>query len=270
MSPKLNISPETVRILENGGYRNDGTPVRLNPHPPQGETIFLENISSPPSTEGLKAKMSMEVSNSDTISATQELREKLGEGVPIGVLHFASSQNPGGKYGDRGQGPSLCECSNLYSSIKDSEMYGKHRESPKRRNKGLYQHYAIYSENVTIFKTRDGESFKLLSQPIKANFVSSPAVNRKFAKHHHEKSQVDGTMFERMESIIQLFALKKQRNLILGAFGCGFFENSPEFVAKTFRKLLQTYESHFDHVVFAVPGESYRAFQKEFGEGISS
>ena len=58
------------------------------------------------------------------------------------------------------------------------------------------------------------------------------------------------------------------RQLVLGAWGCGVFANSPAVVAAAFRSAL-TRVPRFDRVVFAVldrtgTGPTYRAFVDAF------
>ena len=66
-------------------------------------------------------------------------------------------------------------------------------------------------------------------------------------------------------------AAKKADILVLGAFGCGAFQNNPNVVAKAFNTALQEFPHVFDHIEFAVycpPGgsENYEAFKKVFDE----
>ena len=57
--------------------------------------------------------------------------------------------------------------------------------------------------------------------------------------------------------------------LVLGAFGCGAFENDPKIVARAYRTALESFPRVFGHIEFAVycaPGaeENYEAFRNEF------
>lgn len=40
--------------------------------------------------------------------------------------------------------------------------------------------------------------------------------------------------------------------LVLGAFGCGAFQNEPEAVANAYREILPEFEGYFSQIVFAV------------------
>ena len=64
-------------------------------------------------------------------------------------------------------------------------------------------------------------------------------------------------------------AAKKADILVLGAFGCGAFQNDPEVVARAFKTALQEFPKVFEQIEFAVycpPGGSrnYDVFSKTF------
>ena len=80
-----------------------------------------------------------------------------------------------------------------------------------------------------------------------------------FALHEH-----------RADHLLAIAAANDADILILGAFGCGAFQNPPEIVAEVYRTILSKYEGQFQEVVFAVyctPQEmkNYNAFAKVFG-----
>ena len=59
--------------------------------------------------------------------------------------------------------------------------------------------------------------------------------------------------------------------LILGAFGCGAFCNSPKCVAEAMKEVVKTYIYDFEVIEFAVycsprSDENYRTFCKVFGQ----
>lgn len=58
----------------------------------------------------------------------------------------------------------------------------------------------------------------------------------------------------RMRKVLALFAEKKNKNLILGAYGCGVFRNDPNLIADYWRELLydENFISYFDNIIFAV------------------
>ena len=82
----------------------------------------------------------------------------------------------------------------------------------------------------------------------------------------------DWDMKNRMFKILLEFKERRCKTLILGAFGCGVFDNDPNVIAKNWIDLinLEVFENSFDKIVFAVfdrpPKMScYSAFERQIG-----
>lgn len=61
--------------------------------------------------------------------------------------------------------------------------------------------------------------------------------------------------------------MNENKVVILGAFGCGAFQNPPEVVASAMKKVVEEYLYHFRVIEFAVycsPGDdqNYQIFQR--------
>lgn len=74
---------------------------------------------------------------------------------------------------------------------------------------------------------------------------------------------------EKVRCVYRMAAENGHDALVLGAFGCGYFGNPEQVVAKTFKDVLaREFASAFDVVVFAVPGSSrdpnLKAFAAQF------
>jgi uncharacterized protein (TIGR02452 family) len=69
----------------------------------------------------------------------------------------------------------------------------------------------------------------------------------------------------RAEHILSVAAANNDRILVLGAFGCGAFNNPPDLVARCFRYYLvdKGYRDCFKRVVFAIKsvGRNYEVFR---------
>lgn len=146
----------------------------------------------------------------------------------ICVLNFADAKKMGGGYlnGRNAQEESLCRQTLLYPTLKYSKMYQLYA-----RDGDLYKEdYMTYSPNVKVI--RDGND-RLISDVFDVNVISAPAVdNRKFVKDANK------IMERRIRKIVKLAFYKGNQVLILGAFGCGVFNNDPDEVAKIFKKVL--------------------------------
>jgi uncharacterized protein (TIGR02452 family) len=115
---------------------------------------------------------------------------------------------------------------------------------------------------VSFFKNDRG---KALPEVVCA-VVTAPAVNAGVSKCDAE--EVRRRMEVRMRKILRVAMLHGLRVLILGAFGCGVFKNSPAVVAAIWRELLDSDEFRgcFDRVVFACygPKENLDEFVRVF------
>ena len=167
-------------------------------------------------------------------------------GKKIIALNFASAHKPGGGYvsGATAQEESLCRASGLYYTIKDVSGYyeqnGRHKLSD-------YTDGMIYSENVPVVRDDSGA---LLKTPVRCDFITCPAVNRGAARL--PDSEVNAKMKQRIEKIITLAASKAPDIVILGAFGCGVFQNRREDVLPLFEAAINSYGGDIEYI-FAIP-----------------
>ena len=183
----------------------------------------------------------------------------------ICVLNFASSKNPGGGFenGAMAQEEALCQASNLYNILsKHREFYEYNR---KNLNKGLYSDGIIFTRNVLFFRNK----YKNV-EPQLADVITCPAPNFKAARRNGvSETEIENTMYRRIEQIIKVAIANDVRVLVLGAFGCGVFGNNPNKVANIMAKILTTkgYSEYFDEIIFAMngtTGENVSAFTKVF------
>jgi uncharacterized protein (TIGR02452 family) len=117
---------------------------------------------------------------------------------------------------------------------------------------------------------RDAD-LNLVKEPVTANIVTSPAVNAgAFYKNENDSELiVQDVMALRISFLLKLFASKKNKIIILGAFGCGVFGNDVNIVANIFHNHLVhcKYGNHFEKIIFAVydpKGQQYNIFKQRF------
>ncbi len=165
-------------------------------------------------------------------------------------LNFASAKNPGGGFlnGSRAQEESLALSSTLHvSQMEVFEFYEKHREMKSC----VYSDDMIFSPNVTFFRNNNGE----LIEPVNCDIITSPAVNAGAVKRNEPEisHQITELMSIRADKMLALSAANKCKRLILGAWGCGVFDNDPKVIAEIFFELLNNkYKDVFEHVCFAI------------------
>ncbi|MBL7975121.1 MAG: TIGR02452 family protein, partial [Candidatus Kapabacteria bacterium] len=180
----------------------------------------------------------------------------------------ASAKNPGGGFlnGANAQEESLCRASSLYASIvSQTEYYTANKEC----GTCLYTNHIIYSPDVVVFRNNFGE---LLEVPFGVSVITSPAVNAGVvqSREPHNISQIEPTMKTRIESVLAVAAQHKHTTLVLGAWGCGVFQNNPTTVALLFNESIQNeFKGVFNKIVFAVYDKSkskntLTAFRKVF------
>ena len=81
--------------------------------------------------------------------------------------------------------------------------------------------------------------------------------------------QLFGIHVKRAIHMLTVAASNKVDIFVLGAFGCGAFNNNPHVVAKAYKVALQQFEGAFEKVEFAVfcmdhETDNYIAFRDEF------
>jgi uncharacterized protein (TIGR02452 family) len=197
----------------------------------------------------------------------------------IGILNFASAKKPGGGFlrGAQAQEESIARSSTLYPTLMTStaqNFYTLHNKDPKG---GFYSHAIIYSPDVLIIRDDRG----VWIAPVQVDIITSPAVNagvvRKNVKDNDKagagaEEAIEKAMKERMARILFLFETKGVRNIVLGSFGTGVFQNKVDLIGAIWADLLgsKRFAGSFDRVVFAVLGrKTYEEFKNAFEKRMS-
>ena len=215
------------------------------------------------------SKIDIELSTEKTVDAVLRLK-----GIDnLGVLNFASARNPGGGWltGAKAQEESLCLCSALYESLMTGVGQQYYTENFKHTLPD-YTDNMIYSPKVPFFKDGDYKNVDY----VLADVITCPAINRgailKRVDMRKGVKESDNDMKNRMFKILLEFKERGCKTLVLGAFGCGVFDNDSNVIAKNWIDLinLEVFENSFDKIVFAVfdrpPKMScYSAFERQMG-----
>ena len=180
----------------------------------------------------------------------------LGSGK-LGILNFANGIHPGGGIltGSNAQEESICRLSTLYISLNDETgslyegFYGYNREIGY-----LSSDRIIYSPDIVIFKDDDKEN-TLLSKDdwYNVNIISCAAPNLK--ENNISDLELYNVILKRIRNIFEVSIENDIDILILGAFGCGSFNNNPYVNSCAFKVLIEEYLKYFKKIIFAIPDE---------------
>lgn len=245
----IQIAKETIQITKDMQYKLGEKTIELPLldysvvtvySPEKGNELLSENITK----TGEMCKIT--ITSEDSYQAASRYQDCM-------VMNFANAHNPGGGFlmGATAQEEALCRCSTLYESI-SSEKAGEMYKYNNTHLSKVESDYMLYSD-VCVFRNSKCE---LLEEPFLTGVITVPAPNRIGAAMFASDKEVEETMIQRIR-ILSLIAYKQgKKNLVLGAWGCGAFHNSPKNVAQYFKTVLvdEGYGKLFDEVCFAIYG----------------
>ena len=246
----------------------------------QATEIFYED-NYPAFNASTVERQTVTVTGERSFEAAMRLyKEKPGS--KIAVMNFANAFHPGGGVvkGASAQEECLCRTSTLYpllyrNSLREFYNYHKNKNTPKASDS------LIYTEGVVICKT-DEEFPKRLPKEdwvtVDVITIAAPDLRDKSNQYapvvgggtYMNDAELFGYHVKRAIHMLTVAAYKGADTLVLGAFGCGAFQNNPEVVARAYKIALAEFPEVFDRVVFAVlcnPGQiskNYSVFSRIF------
>ncbi|MFI8521141.1 TIGR02452 family protein [Streptomyces sp. NPDC085481] len=255
MSARLRaIAGQTEQIVAAGSYTA-----------PDGRTVSLaEDLAAAlagtrlhgpepvPVTPDTDRDTAIEVTDESSLVAARRMT-RTDPAASVAVLNFASARNPGGGYlnGAQAQEEALCRASALHATLlRAPEYYAHHRAE----RDAFYTDRVIHSPGVPVFRDVRGA---LLAEPFTAGFLTSPAPNAGVIRRRTPElaDRVPAALAARAERVLETAAAAGYRRLVLGAWGCGVFQNDPAEVAGAFKALITgdgRFAGHFDEIVFAI------------------
>lgn len=202
------------------------------------------------------------VSKKRTLEATSSYR-----GEKTAVHNFASATNPGGGVvnGSSAQEECLCRCSNLYFCLNTQPMwngfYGPHR---KEKNP-LHNDDIIYTPDVIVFKTDTSEPKQMPEEKwycVDVITCAAPNLRERPGNRYNSGDGfqpvkvTDKELLEihekRLRRILDVALSHGVTSIVLGAFGCGAFQNKPEIVAQASKNVLKYYLYSFKNIEYAI------------------
>lgn len=264
MSARLRaIARETEEIVAAGGYRGpSGSAVSIAA---AVEAARAGTVMHGPEPVGIPSVTpvltSFEVTGESSLEAARRLVS--ADGDPVAVLNFSSARNPGGGYlnGAQAQEEALCRASALYTCLLRARAFYDHHRAHRD---AFYTDRVIHSPGVPVFRDDRGG---LLDEPFRAGFLTAAAPNAGVVLRAAPERAADlpGALAVRAERVLETAAAHGYRRLVLGAWGCGVFQNDPAQVARAFHGVLAggRLDGYFDQVVFGIldrtPGRTTRA-----------
>jgi uncharacterized protein (TIGR02452 family) len=261
MSARLRgIARQTEDIVAAGGYRaSDGREVPLAAAVEAArDGTRMYGPDPVPVPRMPEVDTFFEVTGESSLQAARRL------GGEPAVLNFASARNPGGGYlnGAQAQEEALCRASALYTCLVGVREYYDHHRAHRDP---FYTDRVIHSPAVPVFRDDDGG---LLDEPYAAGFLTAAAPNAGVVRRTapERAAELPHALAVRAERVLETAAAHGYRRLVLGAWGCGVFQNDPVRVAGAFRALLTDggrFTGAFEHVVFGVLDRTRGAVVRE-------
>ena len=190
-----------------------------------------------------------------------------GKGDKLCVLNFASATNPGGGVvnGSSAQEESLCRVSTLYFTLDTDEnrerFYNPHRIS----RDPIHNDDILYTPDIIVFKTDTSTPEQMPeSDWFNCDVITCAAPNlRENPVNRYNNGDGRERLLLSDEELVSVHRKRDRRIfdvavqnqvdvLVLGAFGCGAFRNSPAVVADVMISLAKEYEHAFKTIEFAV------------------
>lgn len=196
--------------------------------------VYYENHHFGAFSGSCETKIS--VVNNDTF--TEASKYKLAA-----CLNFASHKRPGGSYKSvmTHRGPIRTQEEDLFRRSNLPEIMDNNYVRPK-----YYPLHDLGGLYCTCTVTKD-KNLDLV-EPFEAAIITVPAVVDPVVN-----DRVD-LVAKKAKLILDIAADNSHLELILGAWGCGVFNNDPRYVAETFKMLLKDYfKGVFKEVIFAIP-----------------
>ena len=267
------IAEDTLKILEQGYFQSpNGQTISIK----EEQAVAVENtlIYTPTMSDDLLSNRIkqplakptiIKVNGETTLNATRQL---LTEGYQdVICLNFASAKNPGGGFlgGSQAQEESIARSTGLYNcQMKAWDYYEVNRHTKSC----MYTDNMIYSPTVPIIKDEEGTNLDSLTL---ASVITAPAVNFGVVKKRepHRIPEVEIIMKRRIAKVLAIALEHGHQAIVLGAWGCGVFQNDPKDIAPWFKEVINTqFKNEFAKIVFAVYAKNerfIRPFQEEFG-----
>lgn len=237
---RINVLHDTLETCARGSYPTDRNTVQLKLDnasmktvqvllPDQIEKLRMRGIPKG-RAQDQSGRCSYSCENTDSFNLARQLADKYPE-EKILVLNLANSIHPGGgvRKGAKAQEEDLCRQSSLLLSLESQEAasYYKYNESLKTYNGS---DAIIITPDVEIFKDQNYEYLEKTTV-VSVMTCAAPRFLEPPKKNDFEYREM---MYHRIEGMLVCAAALGYKRLVLGAFGCGAFNNDAAVVSNIF------------------------------------
>lgn len=225
-----------------------------------GEEYFFGEM-----TDGGNFDTEVFVEKFKTFEAALRLHKEFPE-AKIAVHNFASATNPGGgvRKGSTAQEECLCRCSTLYPVLAAEKPMKQYYQYHRNQHDVRYTDTCVYSPDIWIIKTDTNLPDRMPEADwCRVDVMTCAAPNLR-AKPYNAMNPGAGAAVKltdrealelhkrRARHMLHVAAENHADILVLGAFGCGAFQNNPEIVARAYREILPEFNGKFRRIEFAV------------------
>jgi len=230
--------------------------------------------------------LNITVQNNDCLVMAKSISQQTNE--PVCVLNLANQFEVGGDYLNLtayAQEESLIKRTNLLDSLIQLEGVVRGNVcnpykyalpnclgfSSAQQSSGFGEFTCLYSADITVNNLSTEETGSV--EPFSVNVISSAAYNLNDRDNAPDaKLYLAGTVFKILNQLRTAKA-HGQRHLVLGAFGCGAFNNSSAEIASIYHAAIYEFEFQgcFDSICFAIKSSTsgtainnYQVFCQEF------
>ena len=209
-----------------------------------------------------RAVVQTDVRDADCVAVARELSQL--SGARVWMLNMASPTCPGGGVlaGCNAQEEHLCRCSNLLLHLTRAAVDGCY---PLHSGGGEVPDFKILvHKGIVVFK--DPEDYVLLSREQRFGVGVLTAAAEKV----HGGRSLGRNAFRFIEYLMDVAEMQGGTHLVLSAWGCGAFGQSPLEVAQCFQRVLAQTLGNLQ-VVFAIKDDhnsegNLQAFKTVFGK----
>ena len=226
--------------------------------------LYMEG-DTPTLPEPRAAKAKVLVNKHKTLEAALLIRNKYPD-ARIAIHNFASATNPGGGVtrGSRAQEECLCRTTTLYPVLNTDENWQRFYQFHRSRHDQRYTDACLYTPGIVAVKTDDDVPQRMNKQDwLKLDVLTCAAPNlRPYPSNAMNASpcksikMTDADLLQlhehRARHLLSVAATNGADIVILGAFGCGAFQNKPETVAKAYAHVLPDFMHQFEVIEFAI------------------